>query len=490
MTNSSALIDRYALDTSADWLCGDAELYQGLIKTLQIMLRLQDVEQSQPVRSSLQPEQYIDQLDLHLSEHPQELDEVIEHLGEVMRAAPLTAGPRFFNQLFGGRDPAAFCGEIFAVLGNHSVYTYKLAGPMVIIEDLLIQELGELAGLATKDRPCGGIFTPGGSLSNLAAMLCARDHINPEWREHGMINGRIYTSQESHYSVKKGAGIIGLGRANVVMVESDERGLMNPKHLERVIQKDREADLRPMMVVATAGTTVRGAFDPFNDIADLCEREGLWFHVDGAFGGSALLSDQLKHLLSGVERADSLTWDAHKAMGVPLTCSVLLTRDRQSCAQALSENASYLFQADDHLLNPGTRSLQCGRRNDALKLWSAWRYHGHRGWSKRIERSRALALDLASQIEDRPHFHLCEPPPFLNVCFEYIHSEAQLIPDHKLLCRALQLEEKALVGYADFKGRVVIRAAVINPELTRHDLRILLDHIEEVAQDGGEKYSS
>ena len=472
--------DQYPLNPQLAWPRGGDELIKGVMASLSALSELLSSETTRPVSESSDPNTMRTELGLSLSAEPQSLEEVIEHLTQVMRAAPLTSGPRFFNQLFGGRDPAAFCGELFAALGNHSVYTYKVAGPLVLIEDVLIQTLGRYAGLSAPDQPCGGIFTPGGSLSNLAAMLCARDRCAPEWRERGMIDARVYTSAEAHYSVRKGAGIIGLGRDNVIAVECDEAGRLSPQALQARITADREAGHRPMLVVATAGTTVRGAFDPIDALADVCEREDLWLHVDGAFGGSALLTPTLRGLLRGIERADSLTWDAHKAMGVPLTCSVLLTRDSKACARSLSESASYLFQADDDWLNPGTRSLQCGRRNDALKLWAAWRYHGDLGWARRVERARALALDLAEQVESREHFKLCESPHFLNVCFEYVDSHGTP-RDHQKICRLLQVERRALVGYATFKGRVVVRAAVINPELTSADLTTLLDEIETVA---------
>jgi len=160
---------------------------------------------------------------------------------------------------------------------------------------------------------------------------------------------------------------------------------------------------------------------------------------------------------------------------VPLTCSALLTRDPLAPARALSESASYLFQADGDALNPGTRSLQCGRRDDALKLWAAWRYHGDEGWAARADRLRDLALALADEVRRRPRLRLTEEPPFLNVCFEYVGRSSEEV------CERLRLARRALVGYALVGGRAVVRAAVVNPELTLSDLRALLDAVEEVA---------
>ena len=483
---SATLEYKYPVDPSVAWGRGVDEVQRALQLSLTRLLELNQLDIEIPVRETICPEELSEGLNLMIPDQPQELSDIIDHLEQIMVKTPTTSSRRFFNQLFSGRDPAGLAGDLFAAFGNQSIYTYKVAAPIVLIEEILIQKMGALAGFSNDGGRCGGIFTPGGSLSNLAAMLCARDQLNPKWRDQGSLRGRIYTSAESHYSVKKGAGIIGLGRDHVVSVPVNERGQLDPEALQAYIERDLAEGHQPMMVIATAGTTVRGTFDPFVEIADVCERYTLWFHIDGAFGGTALLSPVLADNMRGCERSDSLTWDAHKAMGVPLTCSVLLTKDAKACERSLSESASYLFQADSDLLNPGTRSLQCGRRNDALKLWGAWQFHGDQGWSRRLERQRNLALALAEEVNLRSRFKLCEPPPYLNVCFEVLAEEGQNLIDHEELCYQLQLSQEALVGYASFSGaqtknETVIRAAVINPECTLEDIKRLLDSIEKLA---------
>ena len=470
---------QYSLDPNQPWHRGEHLLTDHLAQLTESMARVLEAEQSITVRQSIEPQKFIDQLKLTLPSHPTNLEDVLQQLEEIMLAAPLTTGPAFFNQLFGGRDPSSIFGEIFASLGNHSLYTYKLAGPFVLMEDILIQKLGSLAGISTPERRCGGIFTPGGSISNLVAMLCARDHVNRTWRENGGIKAKIYTSAEAHYSIRKGAGVVGIGRDQVEAIPCDDFGRMSPALLQKKLKEDQERGRIPMMVVATSGTTVRGAFDHLDDLAQVCEDEEVWLHVDAAFGGAALLSATLRDLMKGIQRANSLTWDAHKVMGVPLTCSVLLTRDEHACSSTLQETASYLFQKDDDHLNPGTRSLQCGRRNDILKLWSSWNFHGDWGWARRVERSRALALCLADELERRPRFTLVEPPPYLTVCFEVLNSDDEVLSSSKI-CDQLQHEQLALVGHATCRSREVIRAAIINPSLTSADLIRLLDHIEHI----------
>ena len=462
-------------DLSEPWPRGAHALEESLARLSADALALLRQDTADPVRAPLSPEEVTRQHPLSLPAAGAPLGEVMDEVVALLRAAPSTSGPRFFNQLFAGRDPAATPADMLASLANHSMYTYKVAGPLVLMELEVLKGLRRVVGYPNGEG--GGLFAPGGSLSNLAAMLCARDHaFGPSAREEGIPpEARLYTSAEDHYSVRKGAGVIGLGRGRVVTIECDAEGRMRPDLLAERLRADRAQGLRPMMINATAGTTVRGAFDPFHALADVAEAEGVWLHVDGAFGGTALWSPTLRPLCAGVDRAHSLTWDAHKAMGVPLTCSALLTRDPLAAARALSESASYLFQADGDALNPGTRSLQCGRRDDALKLWAAWRYHGDAGWAARTERLRDLALALAQEVRRRPRLQLTEPPPFLNVCFEYAGRSSEEI------CERLRVERRALVGYALVRGRPIIRAAVLNPELTLDDLRALLDAIEEVA---------
>ena len=472
---STPHLDHSALErTATPWSKGFGALTESLTRLSQDALTITRAEQEEGAREVIPPAEVAERLRLVLPQEGRPLHEVLDHTRELLMSTPITTGGRFFNQLFAGRDPVGAPGDMLASLVNHSMYTYKVAGPLVLIEEALIEAMRQRVGFPSSSG--GGLFTPGGSLSNLVAMLCARDRVAPNAKEEGVPQGlRVYCSAEAHYSVRKGAGVVGVGRANVVAVEANEWGHMRPEALEAHMKADREAGLTPMMIIGTAGTTVLGAFDDFNALADVAEREGVWLHIDGAFGGTALWSERLRARCAGAERADSFTWDAHKAMGMPLTSSVLLTREPHLSSRALSEQASYLFQGDDALLNPGTRSLQCGRRDDALKLWAAWQYHGDQGWAERTDRLYDLALALATLVEAHPQMRLIMNPEFLTVSFVYEGRCSEAI------CERLRQSQRALVGYAHVRGERVIRAAVLNPELTRADLERLLSDINEVA---------
>lgn len=392
----------------------------------------------------------------------QPLEAVAEHLWRLLECTPSTAGPRYFNQLFAGRDDAAILGEILAAVANNSMYTFKAAGAQILAERALIRHMGAKVGWTS----CEGAFTPGGSMSNLAAMLVARDKALPDAREQGL-DGRpiaLYTSAESHYSIRKNTAILGMGRQSVRAIPVDADGRMRTDALAEAIASDKAAGVTPVMIVATAGTTVQGAFDPIRNIANVARDHGVWLHVDGAFGGTLLLSRHRRALLDGCELADSFTWDAHKMMGVPLTCSVALFRDPKLLQRSLDESASYLFQRDDDAFNPGLRSLQCGRRNDALKLWTAWQHHGDDGYEQRVERQFALTAHAVQIIEQDPDLTLARRPQSINVCFEVAGVDA------RALCNSLDHDGLIKVSHGDVGSRPIVRLVCANPDLTEADI--------------------
>jgi glutamate/tyrosine decarboxylase-like PLP-dependent enzyme len=425
-------------------------------------------------RGDAKPHQLYEELGIKLGHDGADFDEVVERVRRLLRATPSTAGKRFVNQLFGGRDAIATMAEMLTPLLNTSLYTYKVAGPQVLVEQ---EVLGRMA--AKVGYPDGeGMLIPGGSLANMTAMIIARNEAVEGIREEG-VGGRqlvVYTSDQSHYSIRKNAGMTGIGRRNVREVATSELGKMKVAELRRMIAEDLDHGRRPLMVVATAGTTVLGAFDPIEEIAEVAAEHGLWLHVDGAFGGSLLLNQEHRHLLSGSHLSDSFTWNPHKMMGVPLSCSALLLQRRGLLTRHLNESADYLFQADEDRLNPGTRSIQCGRRNDAIKLWAAWQLHGDAGYDARVARQLALARRAAEMIEADPELVLSLPPESINVCFEVRACSSAEI------CSWLDSEGRLKIGHGMANGRCAIRLVCVNPELTEEDLAAILSEVKLAAK--------
>lgn len=444
---------------------------KALRRTFDIAEDLLDAERDEEVVPYRSADELAEGLGLELGE-PTSEDLVFEVLRKLVLATPRSATPRFFNQLFGGRDPVATSAEMLSVLLNTSMYTYKVAGPQVLVEREVTLHMARMAGFSEGE----GIFTAGGSISNLTAILLARNERFPEARDAGLHEPvGIYTSEESHYSVRKSAGVLGLGRDSVRAIAVDERGRMSVSALQAAVLEDRSRGVLPLFVNATAGTTVRGAFDPIEAIADVAAEHDLWMHVDGALGGSVLLSAQHRELLRGVERADSMTWNPHKMMGVPLVCSAFLTRSSGLLRKHLDEAAGYLFQGDEEELDPGHRSLQCGRRNDALKLWAAWKRHGDRGWGKRIDYLFELADYAAERVAAEADLSLVERPSSINVCFAVPGVSSVDI------CESLHREGRAMVGYGEVAGRTAIRLVCANADAERRDLDAFFADVMKVA---------
>ncbi len=354
------------------------------------------------------------------------------------------------------------------------MYTWKVAGPQVAVERLLIQQLNQIVGYSDGE----GTFTPGGSLSNLIAMLIARNHFAPDALTEGFIvgSGCIYTSADGHYSVRKNAGILGIGRNSVREIPVDDHGGMRLDVLESTIKQDLKRGMRPMLINATAATTVRGAFDPFVELAEIARRYDIWFHVDGAFGGPLMMCNEMRERFCGIEESDSFTWDAHKLMGVPLTCSILLVRQKGFLLDNLYEQAGYLFQGNEDQIEPGMTSIQCGRRNDALKLWSAWQVHGRAGYGQRFSKLLALIRHAADIVRNDPAFRLVVEPQSLTLCFEVVGFPSERI------CAILEEEQRALVGYGTVEGCTVIRLVCANPALEVEDIEHFFEQIRVITK--------
>lgn len=453
----------------------ERELFDWLEATVREARELVRLEQKPGTAESREAGRLAAALPLALGPDGMPPAEVLERLRTVLQATPSSSSWRFVNQLFGGREPAAVAAEMLALVPNISMYTFKAAGAQILVEREVLRRMADKVGLPGAEA----CFTPGGSIANLVALLLARNAADPGSRDGGagFRSLTVYTSAEAHYSVPKNAGIVGIGRHRVRAVATRDDGTLDPESLAAALAADRAAGFVPALVNATAGTTVRGAFDPIRPLAALAREHGAWLHVDGAFGGSVALSSSHRHLLDGSDLADSFTWDPHKMMGVPLQCSALIVARPGALAASLDETADYLFQADDEALNPGHRSIQCGRRNDALKLWAAWLRLGDRGWDQRLARQLGLARRAAERIAADPALELVEAPPSINVCFlvRGVPSDA--------VCDRLDRDGRLKIGHGVVRGKRAIRLVCVNPDLDDADLGAILGEVKSAARE-------
>ena len=325
-------------------------------------------------------------------------------LDAVVGASVRSSHPMFMNQLYAGIDPIGLAGEWASSALNANVHTYEVAPILTEIERAMLAKVAKLWRGENADGSApshDGLFVPGGSIANLYSMVLARERACPEAKKTGMPPGYVgFCSEQSHYSYKKCAHLVGLGMDNMIKVDCGKDGAMLPGALRKAIADARATGKKPFYVGATAGTTVLGAYDPFDAIADVCAEHGVWLHVDGAWGGAAMLSRKHKHLMKGAERADSFCWNPHKMLGIPLQCSIVLSREPGQFMAANAYKADYLFQPDKNNTDRdlGDRTIQCGRKADALKLWLAWKYRGDAGWEELVDWCFSLAKFVESEV--------------------------------------------------------------------------------------------
>lgn len=410
-----------------------------------------------------------------LPEEGRSPEDLREALRRIILATPRTATPAFVNQLFGGRLPPATAAEMLTAVLNNSMYTFKVAGIQILLEKAVLGEMLQQVGFPDGE----GIFCPGGSISNLVAMLAARQEALPEARERGLASGprlTIYASDQAHYSIRKNAGILGVGRENVRLISTDDQGRVIPEELERVLRDDTRQGFRPLLIVATAGTTVLGAFDPLPALAEIARRHGVWLHVDAALGGTLLFHPEYRRKLAGLEAASSVTWNLHKLVGVPLSASAVLFPRRGVLQACLSEQADYLFQSDEDEWNPGLGSIQCGRRNDALKVWTAFQVLGRAGLARRVARQIALARYAGERVAADPELQLVLPPESVNVCFQVRGVDSPRL--------AAELDRRGLakISWGSFRNQTFLRLPCVNADLHESDIDHLLEKIKEVGK--------
>jgi len=279
----------------------------------------------------------------------------------------------------------------------------------------------------------------------------------------------------------------------VITVKSNGDGRMIPDRLDEAIRRAREQGAHPFLVGATAGTTVLGAFDPLEAIAAICREHDVWLHADGAWGGPILLSQRHRHLLRGAELADSFSWDAHKIMGVTLTCTAFLTRHRGTLFRACGndeEQGEYLFhQTGDSHLDLGRISLQCGRRIDSLRFWVLWKHHGDRGLAANVDRLFELTRVATEYVEGHPRLELMAPVQSLNLCFRYRpERDVDLNAFNFQLRETLRKSGKSFFNYSHLESDLALRLTFTNPDLSEDDLTRFFDTLaacgEELAAAG------
>lgn len=367
-----------------------------------------------------------------------------------------------------------------------AAYDVNMAAPAGAADLVERQALAWVAELIGYPHPFGS-FTSGGMTSNLNAILAAREHALPGSRHSGLagVRGAGYCSAEAHHSVVRAFEAAGLGSDHVRRLPIDERRRLRTDDLDAAISADLDAGITPIAVVANGGTTLTGAVDPLADVAEVCERHGVWMHVDGAYGLPAAATRTARHLFEGLERADSLTLDAHKWLGVPKSCSVILVADPATLTAAFGHEESYLRRGERE--NAVERTLEYSRPFRSLKLWVALRTHGADAYREWIEHNLALARQLADSVRADPRFELICEPTLSTVCLRHLpeplepgRDEEALNAHNDALGRAALRDGRVYLAPAVVDGTVCQRVCFVNFRTQAEDLELMLEVLRDL----------
>jgi aromatic-L-amino-acid decarboxylase len=386
--------------------------------------------------------------------------------------------PAFLALFANTASPPAILAELLSVALNANGFLWRLSPAVTELEIVTLRWLLDWFGLPAD---WFGMILDTASTSTLHALAAARAYAAPGTRDSGAPHNLVvYCSDQAHSSVEKGAMALGFGRNNVRRIASDEEFRMRPDSLAAAMARDRAMGLQPCCIVATVGTTSTTSVDPVPAIAEIAARESVWLHVDAAYAGSAAIAPEYHWLLEGCERADSLVFNPHKWLMVPVDCSVLYCRHRDVLRRAFSLVPEVLLENAEEGLNMMDYGIPLGRRFRALKLWFVLRYYGREGLARIIRDQIHMTRELCERIEADPRFEICAPCRFSVVCFRLRGSD----DENRRLLDAIIASRRFFISHTVLNGRFVLRSAVGNARTSRATLTALWEEIARLASSG------
>jgi glutamate/tyrosine decarboxylase-like PLP-dependent enzyme len=402
--------------------------------------------------------------------------------------------PRFMAFITGPGTVPGAVADFLAAQINQNVGGWRLSPGASEIEAHVTRWFAQRFGLP---ETAGGLMVSGGAMANFVGLKAARD-AKCGWnvREAGVTAGAplaIYASEQVHDVSFRAADMLGLGTRAVRRIPVDREYRMRVDALAKAMADDVAAGVRPLAVVGTAGTVSTGAIDPLGAIADVCQRHGVWFHVDGAYGALAILADDLRPQLAGIERADSIAFDPHKWLYVPQSAGCVVVRDLQHLADAFAVHPAYVREdkertghgLDMHMIGP-----QFSRGFQAFKVWLSLLAHGAKPYGRRISHDAALARYMAAEVEKRDELEVMASVPLSICCFRFVPRDLGASADrdayldrlNERIMTEIQLDGRVFISNAVLGGRFVLRACIVNFRTEAPDVTAVLDVACEIGR--------
>jgi aromatic-L-amino-acid/L-tryptophan decarboxylase len=420
-----------------------------------------------PVLPQMKPGDLMDALPRCAPEHGEPMSAIFEDFQRlIVPAATHWNHPGFMAYFATSASGPGILGEMLSAVLNMNGMLWKTSPAMVELEQVTLEWLWRAMGLP--GNPFGIIFDTA-STASMHAIAAAREMAAPEVRAEGNGNGLVlYTSEQAHSSIEKGAIAIGIGQKNVRKIPVDAEFRMRPDALAAAIELDRAAGLRPFCVAATVGTTSTTSIDPVEAIADIAGRHGLWLHVDAAYAGVAAIAPEFQHILKGCERADSFLTNPHKWLFTPVDLSALYTRRPDILRRAFSLVPEILRTADGpRAVNYMDYGVPLGRRFRALKLWFVLRYYGRAGIAEIIRAQIGWAQELARQIDADERFERTAPTPLSTVCFRLKGANEA----NQALLDRVNASGEVFLSHTILRDQYCLRLAVGNIGTTRQHVQ-------------------
>ncbi len=432
-------------------------------------------EHPRPEEPMLEPE-LLERLDQTLPELPNDPATVLADAARVLDESVSPSRPLYLAYVGSTGLEVGVLAE--ALAATYDVNLAVTARAADLVEAQAVSWAAEFVGY-----PCAeGAFTSGGMISNLTGLIVAREQALPGCRVDGFAgrSGAVYCSDEAHHSIVRAVEAAGIGSAYVRRIGMDAQRRIRLDELDRAIAADLEAEIVPIAVVANGGTTLTGAVDDLDAVADICERHGTWLHVDGAYGLPAAATESAGHLFAGVDRANSVTLDAHKWLGLQKSCSLVLLREAGMLEAAFGHEESYLRRGDT-VRNAVERTLEYSRPLRSLKLWLAFRTHGAAAFRQWIEGTLALARQFADEIRADDALELLYEPTLSTVCFRHVPAGVDDLDAHNTnLATATQEDGRVFLAPALVDGHVCLRACFVNFRTRPEDVEFVLETVREL----------